>query len=356
MRLQASVGTRPGLAGCGLREIWPRADVRCCAPLMSNFRNMHASSAPPPSLRSRLRGAIYGLLVGDALGVPYEFTRPTELPESHLIEMKPPAGFKRAHLGVPPGTWSDDGAQALHLLKVLLEGYDAIDSRFAKGLQSWYMAAEFTPDGRVFDVGIQTQEALDRLARGVPASQSGPYEERSNGNGSLMRVLPAALFPAADDGALVERARRQSLPTHGHARSLLACSLSTLISARLLKGLSFVAALDEAQERLEGLTVHAERDELRVLLDGRFDAPCGGGYVVDCFWSSVAAVLRTRTFEDCVRCAVGFGNDTDTTACVAGGWAGLLYGEEAIPKRWRQELHGKHLVEPLLDVLVTRYG
>ncbi|RYF27027.1 MAG: ADP-ribosylglycohydrolase family protein, partial [Comamonadaceae bacterium] len=72
-------------------------------------------------MKSRLRGAIYGLLVGDALGVPYEFTSPTELPEFSLIEMVPPAGFRRAHLGVPPGTWSDDGAQALHLLKVLLD-------------------------------------------------------------------------------------------------------------------------------------------------------------------------------------------------------------------------------------------
>ena len=308
----------------------------------------------PPSTRSRLRGAIYGLLVGDALGVPYEFSSPTELPESGLIEMEPPAGFQRAHLGVPPGTWSDDGAQALHLLKVLLDGDDAIDTRFADGLQAWYTSAELTPDGRVFDIGIQTQEALARLARGVPANQSGPYEERNNGNGSLMRVLPAALLPAADDGVLVGRARRQSLPTHGHARSLLACSLSTLISARLLGGLSFVGALDDAQERLEEMTVNSERDELRILLDGRFDAPSGSGYVVDCLWSSVAAVLRTRTFEDCVRCAISFGNDTDTTGCVAGGWAGLLYGEEAIPVRWREQLHGKHLVEPLLERLVAR--
>ncbi|WP_326536760.1 ADP-ribosylglycohydrolase family protein [Pseudorhodoferax sp.] len=309
-----------------------------------------------PSMRSRLRGAIYGLLVGDALGVPYEFSSAAELPEPGLIEMQPPPGFQRAHSGVPPGTWSDDGAQALHLLKVLLAGDAAIEARFAEGLQSWKTSGELTPDGRVFDIGIQTQEAIARLARGVPPDQSGPYEERSNGNGSLMRVLPAALLPAADDGVLMARARRQSLPTHGHARSLLACSLSTLVSARLLRGLSFVEALDDAQERLEESTVEAERDELRILLDGRLDAPGGSGYVVDCLWSSVAAVLRTRTFEDCVRCAIRFGNDTDTTACVAGGWAGLLYGEEAIPTRWREQLHGKHLVEPLLERLVACWG
>lgn len=304
-------------------------------------------------MRSRLRGAVYGLLIGDALGVPYEFSSAAELPKLDLIEMQPPAGFQRAHPGVPPGTWSDDGAQALHLLKVLLGGDAAIETRFAEGLHSWSTSGELTPDGRVFDIGIQTQEALARLARGVPPSQSGPYEERNNGNGSLMRVLSAALLPATGDGVLIERARRQSLPTHGHARSLLACSLSTLISARLLLGHGFVKALDDAQEYLEETTAEVERDELRILLDGRLDAPTGSGYVVDCFWSSVAAVLRTRTFEECVRCAISFGNDTDTTACVAGGWAGLLYGEDAIPARWREQLRGKHLVEPLLERLVA---
>ena len=136
---------------------------------------------------------MYGLLVGDALGVPYEFASARELPVSSLIEMEPPPGFARAHKGVPIGTWSDDGAQALHLLRVLLHGDSGIESRLAAGLQAWSATGELTPDGRVFDIGIQTREALSRLASGVPPNQSGPYEEQNNGNGSLMRVLPAAL-------------------------------------------------------------------------------------------------------------------------------------------------------------------
>jgi len=317
---------------------------------------MHMRTILPPSMRSRLRGAVYGLLIGDALGVPYEFSKASELPESNLIEMEPPAGFPRAHGGVPIGTWSDDGAQALHLLRVLLEGDASIETRLAAGLQAWADAGDLTPDGRIFDIGLQTQEALSRLARGVPANQSGPFEERQNGNGSLMRVVPAALLPATHDAVLIDRARRQSLPTHGHPRSLLACSLSTLLASRLLAGKTFVQALDDAQDVLERTVAPVERDELRVLLDGRLDAPRGSGYVVDSLWSAVAAVLRTETFEDCMRCAIGFGNDTDTTACVAGGWAGLLYGEEAIPPRWRATLRGKHLVEPLLERLMGAWG
>lgn len=316
---------------------------------------MSSSVVSNPALRSRLRGAVYGLLVGDALGVPYEFSAASELPALDLIEMEPPAGFERAHQGVPIGTWSDDGAQALHLLRVLLDGDAEIESRFATGLMAWANAGDLTPDGRIFDIGIQTQEAIRRLDRGVPPNQSGPGEVRNNGNGSLMRVLPAALLPAQGDSVLIQRAVRQSLPTHGHTRSLLACAFSALIGGRLLAGASFVEALDGAQDVIEQQYASVERTELGVVLDGRLDAPQGSGYVVDSFWSATAAVLRTQSFEDCLRCAIGFGNDTDTTACIAGGWAGLLYGEEAIPSRWMASLRGKHLVEPLLDRLVAAW-
>ncbi|MDM0030463.1 ADP-ribosylglycohydrolase family protein [Variovorax saccharolyticus] len=67
----------------------------------------------------RIQGAIYGALIGDAFCVPYEFHAPKDLPSKHLIEMVPPAGFRRAHGGVPPGTWSDDGALMLALLDSL---------------------------------------------------------------------------------------------------------------------------------------------------------------------------------------------------------------------------------------------
>jgi ADP-ribosyl-[dinitrogen reductase] hydrolase len=73
------------------------------------------------TLQNLMAGGLVGLLVGDALGVPYEFRGPKDLPPRDAIEYSPPEGFERSHTGVPPGTWSDDGAQALCLLASLLE-------------------------------------------------------------------------------------------------------------------------------------------------------------------------------------------------------------------------------------------
>ncbi len=75
-------------------------------------------------------------------------------------------------------------------------------------------------------------------------------------------------------------------------------------------------------------------------------APTGSGYVVDTLWSAMHAV-RDRDFEGALRAAIAFGNDTDTTACVAGAIAGALHGVEAIPPRWMQALRGREIVEPL---------
>jgi ADP-ribosylglycohydrolase len=54
-----------------------------------------------------------------------------------------------------------------------------------------------------------------------------------------------------------------------------------------------------------------------------------------------------------VRAAISLGDDTDTTACIAGGIAGLRFGLDAIPSRWRDHLRGRQLFEPLLAKLLT---
>src|SRR3954452_3057216 len=140
-------------------------------------------SATTHDRRDRMEGGILGLLVGDALGVPYEFHGPTEIPASDDIEMDPPAGFRRAHAGTPPGTWSDDGAQALCLLASLLERGRLDPDDLGRRLLAWHDLGEYAVNGCVFDVGIQTARALGNLRSGTPALQAGSTEEYTNGNG-----------------------------------------------------------------------------------------------------------------------------------------------------------------------------
>jgi ADP-ribosyl-[dinitrogen reductase] hydrolase len=297
---------------------------------------------------ARVRGALYGLLVGDALGVPYEFSQPSDIPAPALIDMTPPLGFDRAHRGTPVGTWSDDGAQALVLLESLLNAPELDLSQFGKQLVAWYENGYMTPDGRVYDIGFQTRRGLLNIIEGVSADESGPSDVANNGNGGLMRVMPCVLVPFRDEVELIARARRQGLPTHGHVRSQLVCALYVLVAKEILAGQSAADALSKAIEALQAVTPAAEQGELTVVLDGQLEPSKGSGYVVDSFWSAMRAVLSTDNYESCVRAAIALGRDTDTTACIAGGLAGALYGESGIPARWRMELKGKTIVESLL--------
>lgn len=299
----------------------------------------------------RIRGGLYGLLVGDALGVPYEFSPAAHIPQRHLIDMSPPRGFARAHVSVPEGTWSDDGAQALVLLDSLTTCASLDLEHFTDGLLAWYRNGFMTPDGHVFDVGNQTAQALGNYAREKNPLTCSPSDDWSNGNGSLMRSLPCALLKPSTAQEIIARARRQSMPTHIHLRSQLACALYALMAWRMVEGTGPVDALDDAQATLEAVLDPAERPELYIVLDGRLDPSRGSGYVVDSLWSAIRCVLATSDYESCIRDAILLGNDTDTTACIAGGLAGILYGEQGIPERWKLALKGQVVVEAILDRL-----
>lgn len=313
----------------------------------------HSSS--PISREERVRGALLGLLVGDALGVPYEFTAPEELPPMASLEMTPPSDFRRAHRSVPAGTWSDDGAQALCLLASLLDkGHLDLDD-FAARLLAWYERGAYAVDGRVFDVGVQTSTALRALMGGASPRESGPALEKHNGNGSLMRVMPLALWHRGSDRELVRDAYDQSIVTHGHARSKVCCALYCLWSRAILeerqdpwrhatRSMRSMLARGSAEE--EALELHVRPDEAA---QGK-----GSGYVVDTLRSARMVLDEGGSVEVTLKRAVALGHDTDTTACVVGGIVGARDGASAIPERWRTALRGQEILEPLLEALLRR--
>lgn len=308
-----------------------------------------------PSRAERIAGGLLGLLVGDALGVPYEFHAPENLPRIDQIELDPPEGFVcpsgrpfyRSHEGVPPGTWSDDGAHALCLLASLLRCGRLDLEDLSRRLLDWWHHAYLAVD-RPFDVGSQTSEALLALERGVPPERSGPSGERDNGNGALMRVLPLALWHQGSDRALLEDALRQGLVTHGHPRSGVCCALYCLWARALLGGASAAEGFQQAASIVRSSGLH--REELDLVLS--FGPPRGSGYAVDTLHTARAA-LEDGPYERVVKRAIAFGLDTDTSAAVAGGLAGVRDGLQAIPERWLGRLRGRALVDPLLTELLS---
>lgn len=307
----------------------------------------------------RYAGGLYGLLIGDALGVPYEFHGAGEIPSGPALDMTPPPGFSRSHPEVAPGAWSDDGAQALCLLDSLATCGRFCLKDFSDRLLGWYRDGVWAVDGVVFDVGMQTGEALCAYQAGLEPERCGLLRPDGKGNGALMRVLPLALWHTGSDRDLVLDAHSQCLITHGHPCNQACCALYCLVARGLLAGLAFPKALTSAVRTLRG--VYKEMPELERELEWsvRPDGPWegrGSGYVVDCLRSAFMILGSAASYEDAVKRAVGLGDDTDTTACVTGGLAGILFGCGDIPKRWRKALRGREAVEKLLRRAFGRRG
>ena len=308
-----------------------------------------------PSRADRIAGGLLGLLVGDALGVPYEFWPPERIPAVEAIEFDPPEGYSRAHAGVPAGTYSDDGAQALCLLASLLECGRLDPDDLGLRLVAWYDDGVMAVGGVVFDVGIQTSRSIVRLKSGKPALEAGLADEGANGNGSLMRVLPLALWHQGSDAGLADDARAQSRVTHGHVRSQVCCALYCLWARRVLEGSPdpWPAAVATLRALLQDEPEATHELETNVL--DRPSRPTGRGYVVETLISARWAVAA-GDYETAVKSAVALGHDTDTTAAVAGGIAGIHHGRAGIPARWLDALRGRELYEPLLERLLAHAG
>ncbi len=260
--------------------------------------------------------------------------------------------FRRAHVGVPPGTWSDDGAHALILLDSLLEKNGLDLDHFSSGLRRWLFEGRFAVNNSVFDIGAQTSTAINRLNQGIAPDKSGPSDESHNGNGSLMRVLPLALWHNGSNTELIQLAARQSLVTHGHPRSQVVCAFYCLWAKASIQGVDAPWDLASAQLREEAPEDLLPKYEIDLVLDREnLINVRGTGYVLDTLWSARVAFESTSNYEQCVKRAIAFGHDTDTTAAVAGGMAGIRYGLAGIPARWLESLRGKPLVTPLVTRL-----
>ena len=312
----------------------------------------------------KAKAVMIGHAIGDALGVPVEFCSRESLDSNPVTDM-----FGYGAHSVPKGTWSDDTSMALCALESLSKGkldYDDIMNNFCK----WYYRGEFTSNGSTFDVGGTCNEAINNYSkRGLPYDKCGLADEYSNGNGSLMRIHPFTLFliNSGSHGKMfllhIDEICRASALTHAHPRSKIACVLYSFILWELIENpikSSVINGLNNAYTALnhycEGWEAHWEEytelphfNKLRRIEKLGRDEIKSDGYVVHTLEAAIWCLLTTDSFEECVLKAVNLGYDSDTTAAVAGGLAGALYGYDAIPEEWRNTLIKREYIEELCE-------
>jgi ADP-ribosylglycohydrolase len=321
------------------------------------FYNASASPLAPAA-----RAALLGLAVGDALGVPVEFIGREARRRDPVVDMR---SYGTHHQ--PAGTWSDDSSLTFCLAETLAQPSgrtgqpDLAD--FGRRAINWLDNSYWTAYGEVFDVGNATRYAIQNLRAGVTPTQAGPRSELDNGNGALMRILPLVFHEIwraekLDLNAAWALTEDVASVTHGHPRSSLGCFLYLLVARGLLAGLAPAAAYGQMQQLanpwLQNGSIPAvvqDKHYQRILTDGLLALPeaeiKSSGYVVHTLEAALWCLLTHDSYAATVLAAVNLGDDTDTTGAVAGGLAGLAYGEAAIPAEWLAVLARRADIEDL---------
>ncbi len=298
---------------------------------------------------------LFGVAIGDALGVPVEFMNRQKIAQNPVTDM---IGFGTYNL--PAGTFSDDSSLAFCLAEALTEEFSL--QKIGNNFVEWLNNNFWTPRGNVFDVGIATSQAIRQLQKGCNPELAGGRDVSDNGNGSLMRILPLLVY--IKDKELSDRyqiIKQVSSITHGHIRSVIACFYYLEFARQIVKGIDKFQVYKNLQTDISD---HLNSNSININEIKLFDRLLNGniyeltekeifssGYVLHTLEASIWCLLTTDNYKAATLKAVNLGEDTDTTGAVTGGLAGLLYGFDTIPKSWLQQIARKHDIEDLADRL-----
>ena len=309
---------------------------------------------------------IFGVVTGDALGCPVQFEDRETVAKHPVTGMRGDGAFN-----LPAGSWTDDSSLTLALLDSICETGTLDLGHIMGNFVAWLEEGKFTPYGYAYDIGFGTESAIEDYERNPDPALCGGRKVTNNGNGSLMRIMPACLWCCAkglDEEEAVPLIDAVGSLTHAHLRANVACGLywfmvrevlngqcglAERLQAGLDRGFAYYEKTLESQEepehynRLKDLGAFAQvpAEEIR-----------SSGYVVDTLEAVVWSLITTGSFREALLKAVNLGHDTDTVGAIAGGLAALYYGFEEIPPEWIAELKRKEWIGELCERAGKKVG
>lgn len=291
----------------------------------------------------KVKDGIIGLVVGDALGVPVEFSGRYDRMKDPVIGMREYGAHNQ-----PKGTWSDDSSMTIATMASIVNknkiDYEDMMDEFIK----WCRNDKYTnSDSGRFDIGNTTIRSLTRYYKGTSALESGGTDDRDNGNGSLMRILPLAYIKDINYGTI----ESVSSLTHAHIISRIACVLYIEIAKSMLENdLEIHEHIEWACDKIKDHYYDSPAlKSFEKIFSNDLDDVRGRTFVVGSLECVIHCLLTTNNYKDAVLKAVNFGDDADTTAAICGGLAGIYYGYDSIPIEWIDTINKIDKVESLCE-------
>ena len=304
---------------------------------------------------------IMGVVVGDALGMPVQFLSRADLKQNSVEDMEGYGTYNH-----PEGTWSDDSSMTLAALCSIIEKRTIDSEDIMKRFVAWNYEGEYTPFGQAFDQGYTCTTAIYNYVMSKDVHTCGLDDEYSNGNGSLMRIMPVCLYAYyhckegnISENEAVELVHEVSALTHAHLRSKMACGFYYFMIRSILDGVGTLTeclqkGVDDAvtfyhkdMKNLVQMAYYGCLFHLNEFMEVPEDKICSTGYVVDSLEAAVWSLITTDSFEEAALKAVNLGGDTDTIGAIACGLAGLYYGYKSIPAKWLEVIKKRDWIEAM---------
>jgi poly(ADP-ribose) glycohydrolase ARH3 len=289
------------------------------------------------TLLDKVRGAFLGCALGDALGRPFESSLSSDSRLSPLVERRASQGSLWAYsddtqmmLSVAESILQKNRVEPEHLIQTLAKNYDPARG-YGKGMKLIFQALEG---------GLSWQEAAGRT-----------WAEGSKGNGAAVRVLPVACWYLRDNNAMIEAAKLSASVSHTHPIAQTAClwqvaALSYLLQSDALQVTELLQRIEKAiggdplfVGKLQKIAALYQKNASK---EEAVQALGNGSTAEESVPLALFVFLRwAPRFDEIVINAIQCGGDTDSNAALAGALAGALLGEEALPKRWVQNLENR---------------
>jgi ADP-ribosylglycohydrolase len=347
-----------------------------------------AGAGQARQLEDRIRGSLYGILVGDALGCPVEGWAPGKIRRRYGVLAMMEESFGRG--ARPRGLHSDDGQQAIALCDAILEDPDAPAQGFVRRLVDLYRdgPTDYGLFGHHRGTGRNFRETVKKLAAGGDVYGA---SQPSSGNGNAMLIAPAAWYWRDDlatlsakviDICLVKQHHACGVASAAAVAQVVAHGVSTgsLASLEFTDLLAFVVEVEtRTHERLVARGLASAPDQVFSsalrralgLFDRRKDAALRGieeianetadrkvfatsGYAVASVLTSIYMALRARTLFDGVLDTVNLGGDADTTGAMVGAMVGAAFGYTGVPAEWLAELVARDAFDDRVAPMVER--
>jgi len=301
--------------------------------------------------QDRAAGAMFGLAVGDAMGMPIEF-RPRGKFEP-VTEFRAGGPFK-----LQAGQWTDDTAMSLCIASSLIEcnGFDAAHQM--KQYSRWIDDGYLSCTGKAVGIGQTILKAMIRYHKTQDPIQ-GDTNPRRSGNGCIMRLAPVPIYYSHNAELAIHNSIQSATTTHGSEMCLqttgffggmLWGALNGVSKEELLSG-NYSPVKDYCKQHpLCGELLSLTRGDYKAKQETEVDST---GFVIDALEAALWSFYQTDTFAGGLLKAVNLGGDADTVGAIYGQLAGAYYGFEAIPTVWIQGLSSNEKIRTICDELIS---